>query len=233
MNAASDNKDVLLLTAMCCLALLTAVFPSSLYGQSSVVYSGFAWRWLGGGEIDLDNDGIGDLMFSSDYHPFATTTYFVNSSMSTGIATDNGEIQLWSYGVEIGASIPSGIWSLSPGSWPVLIQSSTFNGVEQSGPLMDVGGTGYLAFRWQQQDGSHYGWARLTVEPVIDPASGGMVPTPTCIDWAYESRPEFSIAAGEVPEPSTWALFGMGGFFARFCIRRPKMAKVRIGGSRV
>ena len=64
---------------------------------------------------------------------------------------------------------------------------------------------------------THYGWIR--VEVFAPPGNGG-----TIMDWAYNSIPGQPILAGQVPEPSTWALFAGGclAFFAFGRLRRLK-----------
>ncbi len=61
--------------------------------------------------------------------------------------------------------------------------------------------TGYVGIQFFAADGLHYGWIRV---------QGGAENDGTILDYAYNSVPGQSIMAGAVPEPSTWALIGVG-----------------------
>ncbi len=61
--------------------------------------------------------------------------------------------------------------------------------------------TGYLGIQFFATDGLHFGWIRV---------QGGAENDGTILDYAYNTVPGQSISAGVVPEPSTWALLGVG-----------------------
>lgn len=54
-----------------------------------------------------------------------------------------------------------------------------------NGPLA-VSGVGYLGVRFYQPDGLHYGWIRALLN------------SPMVVDWAYETRPNTPIRAGDI-----------------------------------
>lgn len=65
-----------------------------------------------------------------------------------------------------------------------------------------------------QADGeTHYGWANMSGNPF----GGG-----TITDYAYNTLPDGIILAGQVPEPSTWALLIGGGAFLFWRCRRKR-----------
>lgn len=64
-------------------------------------------------------------------------------------------------------------------------------------------GSGYFGFSFGLQDGTHYGWAQISISEDY---------RITLRDFAYESAPGVSISAAAVPEPATTSLvaFGLG-----------------------
>lgn len=70
--------------------------------------------------------------------------------------------------------------------------SGLFTGVESA----------YLGLQFQQDGTTYYGWARIGSPYGYN---GGWL-----YDYAYETSPDTPILTGAVPEPSTFALFGVG-----------------------
>ena len=77
-------------------------------------------------------------------------------------------------------------------------------------PTSGFGTEGYVGIQFFAADGLHYGWIRVL---------GGFENDGTILDYAYNSVPGQTITAGAVPEPSTWALLGVG-FAALWKFRR-------------
>ena len=73
--------------------------------------------------------------------------------------------------------------------------------------------TGHVGVQFYAADGLHYGWIRVR---------GGEYNDGRILDYAYNTEPGQSIAAGAVPEPSTWALLGLG--LAALCLLRKRSA---------
>jgi hypothetical protein len=63
--------------------------------------------------------------------------------------------------------------------------------------------TAYVGVEFNIEETLHYGWIQVTAG---DFGNGGIIH-----DWAYNSAPGQPILAGQVPEPSTWALLICGG----------------------
>ena len=70
---------------------------------------------------------------------------------------------------------------------------------------------GYVGVQFQALDGFHFGWIRVR---------GGNGNDGRILDYAYNTVPGQSLAAGAVPEPSTWALLGLGAL-CLWRFRRP------------
>ena len=106
----------------------------------------------------------------------------------------------WFGGGLLAASIASG--SIEE---PVL-SAGYFAGVESA----------YVGFDFQQEGQAYYGWFRLGSPYSLPTGSLGWV-----YEYAYETTPNTPIFAGEVPEPSTWALLTIGTLLALYRRRIP------------
>lgn len=95
------------------------------------------------------------------------------------------------------ASRDSGI----PGQPPLTI--GYFTGVESA----------FAGLRFQIAGQTHYGWVRVGA-PIVG-INGGWI-----YDFAYETRPNTPLVAGQVLEPSLLALLGIGGVAVSFFKRR-------------
>jgi hypothetical protein len=67
-------------------------------------------------------------------------------------------------------------------------------------------GDRYLAFRWDAEDGAHYGYLHVRI-PML--ANGQLV---IFDEWAWESEPGKSITAGAIPELGSVPLLVIGAF---------------------
>ena len=204
-------------TLLCVFSVLPAC------AQSSIAYSGFLGQGLGGSDVDFDGDGTYELAF--DLSPvnhipgMSGEVYSVQTFPAVSIVIDGmlygEELRPVSAGEQIGLSLPPESWSSRDLQLPLLFVLRPTSGsgdYQGSGPLAEAGGTAFLGFRLQMSDGAHYGWARLAVEQSAYPSA-------LLLDWAYETSPEVSIAAGVVPEPSTLVLL-IGGSILTVWFRR-------------
>jgi hypothetical protein len=83
---------------------------------------------------------------------------------------------------------------------------------------LDDGSTGFMGFRANLGGSTHFGWARIQMNP-WQPGIGPTLPGPppvvtgavaiTLIDMAWEGTPNTAISAGDVPEPTTAVALGM------------------------
>ncbi len=168
-------------------------------GQGTIVYSGFAGRWMGGSlifpggtstDVDFDGDGRVELSFGGSFlatpgNPsFHTDTFSVSPGPHASLALGDDGVRLVSAGTLIGSSL-SPVWSSGLGAWSLLTLSyitptplpDPWNpnpggdpGFPQTaGPLAEAGGLAFLAARWQLDDGFRYGWVRLSIDSMTNP----------------------------------------------------------------
>lgn len=81
-----------------------------------------------------------------------------------------------------------------------------------SGPFAGVP-SAYIGFEFYTDGQPYYGWVRVGA-PVSLRGLGWVY------DYVYQTSPNTSIFAGDVPEPSTWALLGLGMVW--FCASKMK-----------
>ena len=182
-----------------CVAVGLVLCELHALGQETIVYSGFAGRWLGGSlivpggsatDIDLDGDGRAELSFSGSFlatpgNPsFHTDTFSVSPATHASVALGGEDSRLVSAGTMIGPSL-SPVWSGAPSAWPLLTLSYVTptplpdpehpnSGGEVSNPqaaglLAEAGGMAFLGAQWQMTDGLHYGWVRLSSDSMPHP----------------------------------------------------------------
>ena len=181
-------------------ALLTNV-PTVASSQDSIVYvSGPSFPFQYGVEpadaaLDLNSDGAPDFSFQLGYFigPAclgcgASGPYFV-----WGFETNSTLFQRFNNGsiLPFCASIGSppqtnSIWSNPAVSTTIATLFIGQNGWTLHGPLPNAG-VGYLGVRFHAADGLHHGWIRVTSRLPV-----------SVVDWAYESRPNTPIRAGDI-----------------------------------
>ena len=62
----------------------------------------------------------------------------------------------------------------------------------------------YVGVELALSGGTSFGWLHFIDDPASTPQ------TLTLVDWAYQSTPGVGIATGVIPEPSAFALSGLG-----------------------
>ena len=186
--------------------------PAPVFSQDSIVYvNGPSFPFQYGVEpadsaLDLNSDGTPDFSFQLGYFigPAclgcgASAPYFVwgfETNSTQFRRFDNGSVL--SFGALIGDPPPTNaIWN-SPDQ-AVTIATLFIGGASSPGqtglygPLANAG-VGYVGVRFHAADGLHYGWVRVQGTLHTLPVS--------VVDWAYESRPNTPILAGEIGSQS-------------------------------
>lgn len=159
---------------------------------------------------DVNGDGSTDFLLSYDGQDF--DIFPEEGNLVIAIAEPPPD--LGSLVVPLNAWAPIGDFDYSPAQWT----PTTFynNGEFPIGSGFNACASGVcyglfnnveapFGFQFQAEDGTHYGWANLTA------LGGGVFGGGLITDYAYNTVPGEMILAGQVPEPSTWALLATGG----------------------
>ncbi|MFN3327068.1 MAG: PEP-CTERM sorting domain-containing protein [Bryobacteraceae bacterium] len=174
----------------------------------SIAYSGpqniTVTNSVGGTEthgVDVNGDGFIDFTFAAYFDPGVVAR--VNVTPGAGNAGD---------------SISSS--STLTTSTALLRETWQYGGVYGK---WGNGTPSYLGLRFLISDNDHYGWAKVSVTTDLNFGSSF-----TIHDWAYQTQPDTAILAGEIgeiPEPSSLALFALGAAgFAALRKRRTPLA---------
>jgi hypothetical protein len=166
--------------------------------------------------VDLDSDGQADFsVWSSgaictDDYPssFCSWPYYVGAAGTNQILITGYDALLQTFGAEIGRNAPSGaVWGTPwygaglAAYWWSLYGQVIDGEVVYSGWAGPIGGLGvaYLGGGFYAGDGPHYGWVRVRL-PRPDGGQGGLLfeIAPVVVDWAYETRPDTPIRAGDI-----------------------------------
>jgi hypothetical protein len=142
-------------------------------------------------DIDITGDGNTDFILTS----------YVNDTVTMTATGSNQLVSMGGYvgNVQFGSSVDSTTAGWSGGTLPLTVV------LNLDGPNLSEAGNfayqtnGYIAFDLVNGANNYYGWMQL--QSPVDLGLYGAV-----VAYAYETSPNISIAVGEVPEPSTFAL---------------------------
>ncbi|MDH7503042.1 MAG: hypothetical protein QHJ82_10090 [Verrucomicrobiota bacterium] len=152
-------------------------------------------------DLDLDQDGVADFRFSvgtlaelpspgahSISRPYLDTFAFNRNDY---LLNADGRIVLKEAGFKFGPKTKDGkSWGHRDSEVQAIAYASgnTWPGFSGKPP------EAYLGVRFVSKGAVHYGWIRFVVPKTYPPAA-----FPVIADWAYESRPNTLIRAGEKP----------------------------------
>ena len=177
-------RPLVIAAALLATAQVASAIPSIVWSGAQEIDSGYL-------ELDFNQDSIVDFIYTFVFPlaEFQVTSQGSNRSgtpLTAGTMIDQTLPDYWIDGTQ-----PMAQWirllddtTVSFGSWA---------GID----------SGYMGLEFDISGQTHYGWARIT--SVYDST------TVIIHDWAYETQPGVGIAAGAIPEPSTTALFCLGG----------------------
>ena len=159
--------------------------------------------------LDINSDGQSDYSVVCELH-FNWGRETDQGSWYSQLVEENGLDYLLpqplAYGVEIGEPPATTFDWYEHGSFNAASYTSG-----ASGPFAGEENA-YLGIRFEADDGLHYGWIRMSV--------AGDYPGTTIHDWAWNTTPGQGLWAGQVPEPSTYILFALGGLTMALAARR-------------
>lgn len=160
--------------------------------------------------IDLNADGIFDVMLTSSQNDFRATS--LEGSLVAGYVSPLPNIGSRALPFAVGEEIgPDGNndWTWNAGaSFLVVVRDTGHTGLW--GP-----GTAYLGLEFEVEGAKHYGWVEIFMPFLIN---GGYVTA-----YGYEALPNTAIVAGVIPEPATCAIaFSIVAF--SYAIRRRRNA---------
>jgi hypothetical protein len=209
--------------------LLLALLPLAQAGAQIVVtYRGDApnaFKLPGGTDpgvstdtaFDVNGDDIADFRFISDGH-FVAAMQGYNGNRFISVLSTGWDVGGNVVPVEAGSLIGPDTTSLS-GNWHHHTDNGGGTHFGLLGPMQFA--DAYIGAEFKVLDEIHYGWIHYIgfshpEKGLVFPVPGGFINS-----WAYNSIPGEPIHAGEVPEPTTVALFaGISALGAAVILRR-------------
>jgi hypothetical protein len=194
--------------------------PLNSHAQGSFVYRDLGSFWMLGDanfparyDLDFNEDGQTDFIIEAG-GSFESIGLGQNATLAVPQAP--GELGTYAIplhgGDSIGPLLPAGaVWDQTEvrqlGHNTIYIGSVLHARGLSGGGLAGLwaGGEAYLGLEFDIDGQLHYGWLRIEVPDTPAP-NGGIIH-----DMAYNTIPGMPILAGQVPEPSTWALLIGGG----------------------
>lgn len=174
--------------------------------------------------FDFDGNGVVDWQIATFLRETQTFRVQINSPETTGFLYDflpGGEFAVDFTPLEAGAVVGPGSESVSARfAVPLFFGTGVLAESFPAPSLADqdhnfIGETAYLGFRFEGEEGVHYGYALLT-----DTTSRGT----TILATAWETEPGKAIVAGAIPEPSSSLIAFLG---LSFLCRRKRSETTR------
>jgi hypothetical protein len=167
-------------------------------------------------ELDLDFNGIADLVFHSN----PSSYWLRNINDSAILSYEAGPMDANSFIIPLRLGDYIGPDLDDPAIWHDTDGSAVFVSCMSVGPgnILCIGlwppegDIGYFGLQFYIDDNIHYGWVQMDFSEFG--TVGGNI-----VGWAYESTPNAPIFAGAIPEPSTLSLLFSGGI-ALFAYKR-------------
>ena len=166
--------------------------------------------------IDINGDGMADftLLFGSKLYGFGSAV-LISSNGNLSVAADFRPLAAnMAMGDWVGSSLASP-YEWTRGQTRITGYTGLIDGLF-SAPIGNFSGPGgYIGFDLVQNGQNYYGWMHIT-SPTNDAFNYGVI-----TEWAYSTVPNAPIMVGQVPEPATPALLGLGGLaLALVCPKR-------------
>lgn len=187
-------------------ALFTAAAGSALTlapdAEAAIIYSGLQNISLSNAVTNLDLDGNASFDFAASANTFGPGTGSARLPRLgvNAVVYGPGPVRRLSSGASIGSaeSFRGG------GALRTVYSSVLFGGTWPGGDPTAT--TGFAGVRFDRGGDTHFGWIRMQLQN----GAGGQPTSLTIVDWAWEDTAGTALAAGQVPEPSSVALLGMG-----------------------
>jgi hypothetical protein len=179
------------------LVAIPALFAVPLLAQADVVYSGKLNDTVTvNNSLGLTRPGqsVPDFTITSLASGGSVWNVFFSSTMANQIEgfTNTGGQYFTVNNANVMVDGSANWQDITPAAYLFTHDSNGF-----AGGWID-GDPHFAALAIKLADGTHYGWARVSTDPV----SASF----TLVDWAFESTPNTGILTGATPEPSTAAL---------------------------
>lgn len=187
-------------------ALYTAAAGSALTlapdAEAAIIYSGLQNITVSNGitYLDLDGNAASDFFASAFTFGAATGSARLARLGLNAVVYGPGAVRRLSSGATIGTAesfrgggflrnVYSG--ALLQGTWPGGSPTAT---------------TGFAGVQFDRGGDTHFGWIRIQLQT----GANGQPTEMTIVDWAWEDTAGTAITTGQVPEPSSVVLLGMG-----------------------
>jgi len=226
-HTSSMKKIILILAAVTTFS--TALQAQSLYSPT-IAFSDLTSNPI----IINSNNTLVSLSLSNSFSPISFSYYTsgINSQIRAFVPSGSGMLNFWQYGESAirlgygdtfdfsyytlnGVTLESS-WGYSNYQW---LNGSNLGNTSHAAMLFD-NLSGYIGVALQDTNtlAQYFGWINYT--GTTDVVNGATIGTGQITGFAFETIPGQPITAGAIPEPSTYALFGIGALALVVAYRR-------------